>query len=216
MRRTARLHALDCGLDRIAGDRLLLGTERRVQGKPCIAHLLVQRGVLLTRVVRDRGDRDEIGLGLSQLRLQRRLDLLEACACGIVRRRALRDRAVPLLRTMLLMRNPSPLAARTTSSSPSTVISTPREAPTASIERFMIRLNSSFRGMLPASSRPARISACICAPPSISFSSLSSPSRLVDTVVADTVGCDPSTKITVLAAGDTLSANSIVKWPAVM
>ena len=97
MRRTAGLHALDSGLDRIASDRLLLGTERRVQGKPCIAHLLVQRGVLLTRVVRDRGDRDEIGLGLSQLRLQRRLDLLEACACGIVRRRALRDRAVPLL-----------------------------------------------------------------------------------------------------------------------
>ena len=65
-------------------------------------------------------------------------------------------------RTMLEILNPAPRAARGWSSSPSRVINTPRPAITASMERSMMTSNNSCSGLCPASSRPARINACIC------------------------------------------------------
>jgi hypothetical protein len=96
MHRAPFSHALDPGLDRVAGDGFLIGSERSVEREPRVARLLMQSRVPIPDAIGKRGERSKIRFGLGKLGLQRALQLLEIRTPCIVRGLGLRNNGVPL------------------------------------------------------------------------------------------------------------------------
>ena len=104
MHRSPFSHAVDPGLDRVAGDRFLIGSKRGVEREPRVARLLMHSRMPIPDAIGKRGERSKIRFGLGKLGLQRGLQLLEIRTPCIVRGLGLCNNGVPL---QLLLALPS-------------------------------------------------------------------------------------------------------------
>jgi hypothetical protein len=84
-------------LDAVLHDCLLRRAERRVEREPFVADRDPLRASLVGCGVGCGGDRGEIGLGLRELGIERRLDLVVQRTSAVARGLAVRDRGVELL-----------------------------------------------------------------------------------------------------------------------